>query len=68
MWKQLASCFAFTFILVLVAAVTTITAQPDANVLQVQFTQDAELRLQKIEGDIEFLTRALAKLGAIERK
>lgn len=68
MWTHLFSCFGFVLALTLVAAVTTLTAQPSPEVLEVHFTQEAEARLQKIEGDIEFLTRAIAKLGAIEKK
>jgi hypothetical protein len=68
MTKQLLGFFGFTLALVLVAAVMNVTAQPDANVLQVQFTQEAEARLQQMEGDIAFLMRAFEKAGLIEER
>lgn len=67
-WKQLGSFFAFVLSLVLVAAVNTLTAQPDPEVLTVQFTEEAEARLQQIEGDIAFLMRALLRAGLIEKR
>lgn len=68
MAKNLLSCFGFIVALIVVAAVTSITAQPSQDVVEMQFNQAAEARLQQIEGDIAFIIRALQKIGAIEER
>lgn len=68
MCKQLVVCFGFVLALVLVAAINTSTAQPSPEVLEMRFNQEAETRLRKIEGDIEFLVRAMERAGIIQKR
>lgn len=61
MRKQLASCFFFILALVLVAAVNTLTAQPESSV-EWAIATDFVKRIEKMEGDIDFLARKVLEL------
>lgn len=68
MVKQLAGFFGFVLALVLVAAVMTVTAEPDAKTEAALADREQEARLQQMEGDIAFLMRAFEKAGLIEER
>lgn len=68
MAKQLFGFFAYAVSLIMIAVVGTLSAQPDSNVIEMRFEREAQLQLQQIRGDIEFLMRAAEKHGLIEAR
>lgn len=66
MVKQLFGFFAYAVSLIIIAVVGTLSAQPDSNVIEMRFEQAAQLQLQQMRGDIDFLMRAAEKHGLIE--
>lgn len=68
MIKQLAGFFSFVLALVLVAAVMTVTAQPDAETEALRAQREFNAWRQQVDGDIAFLMRAFEKAGLIEER